>query len=127
MTDLTYESFPDQLRTAVPGFDHVYDEHVADHDEILPHVLLGDLVRFLSGEVELRGAECPALKQAMPLLERGMGSRDPRVQELIAVSFLENLDPGDPGFPVIRMWFGPRLEEQYRKQRRAEKNGNRQE
>lgn len=117
--DLTYNSFPDQLRTTVPGFDRVYDEHIVDHDEVLPHILLADLVRFLSSEVELHGAKSKALRQAMPLLERGMNSRDPRVQELVAVSFLENLDPGDPHFPTIRSLFGPKLEEQYRKYEEA--------
>lgn len=114
MTNLTYDSFADQLRQEVPGFEHVYDEHVADHDEVLPHVLLGDLVRFLSREIELRGANSVALKQAMSLMEGGMCSPDPRLQELVAVSFLENLDPGDTSFSTIRMLFGPRLEEQYR-------------
>jgi hypothetical protein len=120
MTDITYDSFSDQLRAAVPGFDRVYDEHLADNGEILPHVLLGALVRFLSGDVELCGAGSTALKHALPLLERGMSSRDPRVQELVAVSFLENLDPGDPSFPAIRRLFGPRLEEQYRKYEETE-------
>ena len=113
MTEVTYESFPDQLRT-VPGFDRIFNEHITDHDEVLPHVLLGDLVRFLSREVELRGVESIALKQAMLILERGMSSRDPRLQELVAVSFLENLDPADQSFQAIRNLFGPRLTEQYR-------------
>lgn len=114
MTNLTYDTFAVQLRHEVPGFAHIYDEHVADHDEVLPHVLLGDLVRFLSREVELRGAQSGALQQAMLLLEEGMASGEPRLQELIAVSFLENLDSADGSFSTIRMLFGPRLEEQHR-------------
>lgn len=115
MTAITYDSFADQLRREVPGFEHVYNEHVADYDQVLPHVLLGDLVRFLSREVELHGATSAALRQAMSLLEGGMGSRDPRLQELVAVSFLENLDPTDASFSTIRTFFGPRLDEQYTK------------
>lgn len=115
MIEITYDDFPDQLRIAVPGFAQVYDEHVADHDEVLPHVLLGELVRFLSSEVELHGAEAEALKPAMLLLEQGMASKDQRVQELVAVSFLENLDAGEPSFPAIRRLFGPGLEAQYAK------------
>jgi hypothetical protein len=114
MTDLDYDSFPNRLRATVPGFDRVYDEHVADHGEVLPHVLLGDLVRFLLKELERHGTGSAALKQAMLLLEGGMGSSDERVQDLVAVSFLENLDPAEPGFPTIRTLFGPRLEQQYR-------------
>ena len=114
MTQLTYETFVDELRSAVPGFGRVYDEHVSDNDEVLPHVLLGDLVRFLSNEVEVRGVEGTGVKPAMDLLERAMDSSDLRLQELVVVSFLENLDPNDPSFFAIRALFGARLEDQYR-------------
>ncbi len=123
MTDLTFETFPNQLRTAVPGFDRVYDDHVAEYGDVLPHVLLGELVRFLSTEAGTHGPESAVLKQAMLLLERGMGSPDSRVQELVAVSFLENLDPDDPAFPVLRNLFGVRLERQYRQYEKAAEGG----
>ena len=113
MTNLTYDNFGTQLRREVPGFANVYDEHVADNDEVLPHALLGDLVRFLSKEVELHGAKSIALTPAMSLLEAGMGGPDPLLQELVAVSFVENLDPADESFSTIRMLFGPALEQQY--------------
>jgi len=119
---LRYDNFAEQLRTVVPGFERVYDEHVSDYDEVLPHVLLGDLVRFLSAEVELRGAEALALKKAIPLLEDAACSEDERLQELIVVSFLENLEPDDPSFLAIRNSFGPGLEEHYRLLRNAEDN-----
>jgi hypothetical protein len=118
MTEVTYARFPEQLRTQVPGFDRIYDEHVRDYDEVLPHVLLGDLVRFLLDEVRVQGTRSTALREAMILLERGMGSADPKLQELVAVSFLENLDPEEQAFPAIRTLFGPYLEEQYRKYER---------
>ena len=114
MRELNYDRFSDQLRAQVPGFDRIYDEHLHDYDEVLPHVLLGDLVRFLSNEARAHGAESTALRRAMSLLEHGMESADPRLQELVAVSFIENLDPEDESFPVIRRFFGPRLEQQYR-------------
>jgi hypothetical protein len=120
MTRFTYDSFPATLRGAVPGFDRVYDEHVADYDEPLPHVLLGDLVRFLSNEVELHGSEATALRQAMPLLEQAMEGGDARLEELIAVSFVENLRVEDPSFPVIRSLLGPRLEEQLKRFEQAD-------
>ncbi len=79
-----------------------------------PHPLLGDLVRFLSSEVSAHGEESAALPIAMNLLECGMASRDPLLSELVAVSFIENLESDDPYFPAIRRLFGPSLEEQYR-------------
>jgi hypothetical protein len=115
MTDISNITFPRLLREQIPGFDRIYDEHVHDNDDVLPHLLLGDLVRFLSDEVHRYGDGCAALGPAMDLLEQGMTSTDPKVQELVAVSFLENLDPQDPSFPAIARLFGPGLREQYDK------------
>jgi hypothetical protein len=115
MTALDFAVFPGLLREQVPGFDRVYDEHVRDYDEVLPHVLVGELLRFLSAQVRSHGEDCAALSRAMDLLEQGMASGDPQLQELVAVSFLENLEPEDPSFHAISRLFGPRLREQYEK------------
>ncbi len=123
MKDLTYETFADGLCATIPGFHLLYEEHIRDYDEVLPHVLLGDLVRFLTAEVESHGDASAAVKPAMVLLERAMGSREPRIQELVAVSFLENLDPEHSSFSALRTLFGPRLEEQYQRIR-AERPGS---
>ncbi len=68
MTELTCDIFPQQLRISVPGFDRVYDEHVLDNDEVLPHVLMGDLVRFLMSDVQVHGAGSVALREAISCL-----------------------------------------------------------
>lgn len=115
MTDINFTVFPKLLREQIPGFDRLYDEHVRDYDEVLSHVLVGELVRFLSDQVRRHGDSCAALGPAMDLLEQGMGSTDPKLQELVAVSFLENLDPQDSSFHAIARLFGPRLREQYDK------------
>ena len=115
MEGLTYNGFIDLLRSAVPGVENLYREHIADNEELLQHVLLGDLTRFVLNEAETHGKDGAVLRQIMPLLEAGMGSNDEKLQELIAVSFLENLLPEDDGFDVVRPWFGPKLEEQYLK------------
>jgi len=113
MTDLTYENILEALTANVPAFATLYEEHVAKYDEALPHVLFGDLVRFLDNEVRVNGPESAVLAQAMGLLERAMGSQDPKLQELVAVSFIENLEPGEATFPAFRRLFGPKLEAQF--------------
>ncbi|MFH0899680.1 MAG: hypothetical protein V2A73_03500 [Pseudomonadota bacterium] len=115
MNRLDFDHFPEELRARVPGFAQVYEEHIRDYDEVLPHVLLGELVRFLADEIRSHGQQSTALCEAMELLERGMGSLDSRLQELIAVSFLENLEPQDEAFATISSMFGPRLREQYQR------------
>lgn len=113
MIELTYENILGALRTSVPGFDQLYEEHLSKYDEALPHVLFGDLVRFLDKEVRLNGPFSPVLAAAMGVLERAMGSQDPKLEELVAVSFIENLEPGEVTFPAFRRLFGPSLEAQF--------------
>ena len=109
MKTISYESFPDLLRSEVPGFDRIYDEHVRYYEEVLPHVLLGELVRFLCTNDQTGTVRT----KAVALLELAMESDDPRISELIAVSFLENLDPQEDVSHSITKLFGPRLREQF--------------
>jgi hypothetical protein len=113
MAGFTYAEFPIFLRNAVPGFDRVFDDHLRRHGELVPHLLMADLVRFLAGEVRIHGSRSRALRPAMALLERGMGSEDPRLQQLLAVSFVENLDPRSDDFAILRRTFGRHLEQRY--------------
>jgi hypothetical protein len=119
---LTYETFPGKLREHVAGFSEVYDEHVRDNDEVLPHVLLGDLVDFLTERVHTEGAGSQSVRAALDLLERGMQAEDEKLQELISVSFLEDLDPEDTSFSQLEALMGPSLRhqlEKYKEARRA--------
>jgi len=113
LTHLAPENILEALRANIPAFAALYEEHIAKYDEALPHVLFGDLVRFLDNEVRVNGPDSAVLAQTMGLLERAIGSQDPRLQELVAVSFIENLEPGAPTFAAFRRLFGPNLEAQF--------------
>jgi hypothetical protein len=97
----------------VPALEPLYQEHMADYDELLPHVLMGDVTRLamqlhvqaLRGAAEARDQ----LTQLLHILEEEMQSSDDEVQELIAVSFLENLERDDPQFPDLRNQLGQNL------------------
>ena len=76
--------------------NRVYDKHIEDYDELLPHVFFGDLTRYV---VELYKAtlDCSQdkskwdeLDTILSYLEDGISGNDEEIQELIAVSFLEN-------------------------------------
>ena len=113
MADLDFDHFVEKLRTDVRGFGRIYDQHVSYYQQVLPHVLLGDLARYLKSVAKSNGPERVALDEAMGLLECGMSSADTKLQELVAVSFLARLDPEDEDFEPIRARFGERLKEQY--------------
>jgi hypothetical protein len=113
MADLDFDHFVEKLRTDVRGFGRIYDQHVSYYRQALPHVLLGDLVRYLKAVAKTEGPERVAIDEAMGLLECGMGSADTKLQELVGVSFLARIDPEDEDFEAIRARFGDRLKERY--------------
>jgi hypothetical protein len=51
----------------------------------------------------------------LDLLERTISSVDNRLQELVSVSFLENLDQDSSAFTQIHASLGPRLKEELAK------------
>lgn len=113
---MTYDDFFQVIVQQIPSFAATYEEHLADNGELLNHVLMGDFMRFvvqLYKEDRLsRGRNegvVADLRTALRLLEEGMGSRDERLQELISVSFLENLHQAEEAYDGIRGLFGPRL------------------
>jgi hypothetical protein len=111
--DLDVDHFVEKLRTDIRGFGRIYDQHVSYYQQVLPHVLLGDLVRYLKSVSKSQGPERVAIDEALGLLECGMGSADTELQELVAVSFLSRLDPEDEDFEAIRARFGDRLRKRY--------------
>ena len=100
-----------------PGLRELLDEHLEDnYDELLPHVFFGDVTRYAEecqtaasrGAVQ-KGRE---LRDILDYLETAYTSGSPEIQELISVSFLENLPrPGEVG-SAIRKKVGPNLKAQ---------------
>jgi hypothetical protein len=43
---LTYDNIFNNVLEKVPSFAPIYDEHIKDNDELLHHVLMGDLTRY---------------------------------------------------------------------------------
>jgi hypothetical protein len=94
MKVLTYADVPDELRAAVPEFGPTIDEHLADHHEVLLHVLFGDLTRFVV-TAHARG-DTDVGQRSLAFLDRALREGDEYVQNLVAVSFVENVGPWDP-------------------------------
>jgi len=99
----TIDDLVRDLVASAPELNAVLLEHLADNDELLPHVLFGDVTRWLVA----RGPDTAVLA----VLERHMDTGDDEVQNVLVVSFLENLI-GEPGWKAIRRALGPRLRSQ---------------
>jgi hypothetical protein len=103
-----------------PELHDLLDEHTKDNrGEILPHVFLGELTRYLLSVLSRSntGADLQVrrqLRQILDHLETAFASGDAELQELISTSFLENLPrPGEEG-GQIRDLLGPRLKKEAR-------------
>ena len=93
------------LIAASPELDAVRREHLADNDELLPHVLFGDVTRWL-----VEGGPVP---EVLAVLEHHVGAGDAAVQNVIAVSFLENLFGDDPDERAVQAALGPCLKAEF--------------
>ena len=111
---LTYENFFPNLLQRVASFAPIYEEHIKDNDELLSHVLMGDLTRY---SIELyraghkRGDEASRekLDKVLKILDEGIQSADSNLQELISVSFLENLGQAEEDYDNLRALLPPAL------------------
>ena len=63
-------------------------EHIADYDEILPHVFMADVSRYI-----LSGAD--GSREIVGFLDKSMRGRGAEIRNVIAVSFVENLESYD--------------------------------
>ena len=107
-----------RLIKIVANLNCLYDEHIEDYDELIPHVFFGDLTRYV---VDLYKSilDCSSdtkrwdeLDTILVYLENGISGNDEKVQELIAVSFLENLDLTDSNARTLVERFGPYLKKE---------------
>ncbi len=107
-------SFVREMVARFPGLSALLEEHMKDNfGEILPHLFFGDVTRYvvalLSGGDLAQRRE---LRDILDHLERVYASADEELQELIAVSFLENFPrPNEPGAEICGK-IGPHLRRQ---------------
>jgi hypothetical protein len=89
----------------------MFDEHCEFNDELLPHVLFGDISRWALETVGTRKGQ-DAVARLVDILNNNYREEDDPVSNLIAVSFLENLDRGTPGCDKIENLLAPPLRHQ---------------
>ncbi len=85
-----------ELINEIESLRPVYEEHIRDVDELLPHVFFIDLTEYVisiyksisnNPNKDLRDE----LDNILKYIEKGVSEGNEDIQELIGVSFLENL------------------------------------
>ena len=114
--DAGQKTLIDRLTELSPGLSEVLREHLADMDgELLPHLFFGDLTRYvvaLCGRAESSADAARELDAILGFLEERMARGTEPEDNLISVSFLENLPyPWEAG-AGLRYRLGPTLTKQ---------------
>ena len=96
----------EKIAEAAPGFRLVMEEHLADNDALLPHVLMADCGRFVAsyftGEKKMAGDPPSAdeLRGVLAAIDAAMGDGDEPTQNVVSVSFVEQIWLA-PYYPVL--------------------------
>jgi hypothetical protein len=98
------------LIAAAPALAAVRDAHVAAHDEVLPHLLMADVLRWLAAAA-LVPARTTDVRATLDVLEGHLAGGRAGAQEVILLSFLEHLGVAadDHGERELRVRLGPGL------------------
>ena len=87
MSTITVD-FCKSLAGQCPDIADILTEHLADNGELLPHVFLADVTRYLLADGRCRMA-------LVKYFEESFTTKGPDVEDLIAVSFVEYLDANE--------------------------------
>jgi hypothetical protein len=112
-----------RIVAAVPAFAAVLAEHLADNEELLPHVLMADCGRFLASHFVGTGEAVGGVPSeddvcgVLSVLNTAMASGDDDTRNVIAVSFLEYLWM-EPHYAVMSPLLGSALRAEIKRQKR---------
>jgi hypothetical protein len=98
--------FEQLLTENLPEFTDKLKEHKKDHDTILSHVLIYDLVLFTEELAETNQDEI--LKRVLNIIDKLL-VYNAFTDNLVYVSFLENLDFTSEYYKKLKTLFSPRL------------------
>ncbi|MGO4533402.1 DUF7674 family protein [Leifsonia sp. 2MCAF36] len=92
------------VATAVPSLLPLVNENLADFNgDLQAHLLFGEFTEWAEHEYE-RDPQSPTLRTFLDTLELGLSLDDPYIDNVISVSFIENLGWESPMFTLL----GPR-------------------
>jgi hypothetical protein len=86
----------------------VLQEHLDDYDGLLPHVMMGDITRWVIRKYNADRSD-PTLRQVLTFIEDACSKADYEDRGIIIVSFLENLPRMGEDGAEIKSLLGPSL------------------
>jgi hypothetical protein len=99
----------DRLVESFPPLKPLFEERLADNfGEVLPHLLVADITRYII-DMSRDPVSDKEVRSLLGVLESEFATGDEDVQELLAVSFLENLPESPQVGYELRKSLGPAL------------------
>jgi len=92
---MTPTDFVSQVRAADPRLSAIVDEHLADNDELLLHLLVADLRRQAEAANESR--DFGLRDGVLALMDSALANGDEALNNAVAVSFVEDSGWWEPG------------------------------
>ena len=115
-TAVPEESFVELLIQLVPESRNLVDEHFADYDELLIHLLMSDLLRFATAA--FAHDDIDLTQRLLQFLDHALREGDERVNNAVAVSFVENIGTHEGETPeFVASWPRGLLDERDRQRR----------
>lgn len=112
--DLRYENFWTHLVRIIPETTPILSAHIAEHGEVLPHILFSELTQwaihlFLRWQEESDNTAYAIFAKIIAFMQQCLDSEDERVQELVLFSFLENLWQSGEAYTELQKHLTPDL------------------
>lgn len=104
---LNESSFVEELVAACPEIQVIVNQHLSDNDhELLLHLLVADIRRFAIERFDAHDAA--TLERCLDAISMGLTDGDERVENAVAVSFVEDTCWWDPEMgSFIAAWPSP--------------------
>lgn len=106
-------TFIGRLCCRFPEFIPLLQEHRNTYGVLLPHVLMGDITRWVIQRFHADASDV-TLRDVLDFIEEAFDGANAEVRELIAASFLENLPRPGQSDAGVRALLGPALVQQLR-------------
>lgn len=106
-------TFVTRLIEIAPDLRQICDAHLEANDELLPHVFMGDVTRYIVANI-MRGNDL-AVTEILKAAEQGL-TPGSGLEVLIKTSFVENLIGENEAISKLLRLAGPRLGAEIRRQ-----------
>lgn len=91
----------------------LYEDHLQENDELLPHVFFGDVTRYIMqlavSSTSDHRENASELLRILRFFESSYRESDEKIKNILFVSFLENLEQSDPSYSIIKAQLGDEM------------------